>query len=279
MRRERLERLWRAFGNGLFLAIIGIGGTLMAMTVFPAIALATRDPMRRRRRIQYAIHASFRLYCGAIHALRVADVDMVGGERLRGLRGTLIVANHPSLLDVVMIMSQVPNVQCVVKGGLWRNPFFRLTVEGAGYIRNDLDPEALMAACVDTLKAGNNLIVFPEGTRSVAGQPMRLRRGFANVATLAGADVQLLTITCEPPILNKGNPWWRVPETRTRFKLSVGERLDIGQFLRYRYRALAARKLVSFVEHYYSETLGYGKPGTGAEAPDRDGLEARRFVA
>ncbi len=276
---DRLERLWRGFGVGLFLAVIGLGGSLLALSVFPLIALATRDPTRRQRRIQWVMHLSFRLYCAAIHVLRVADVEMRGAERLRGLAGCLIVANHPSLLDVVMIMAMVPRVQCIVKGALWRHPFFRLTVGGAGYIRNDLEPEALMRACAETLAAGNNLIVFPEGTRTVPGARPQFQRGFANIATLAGADLQLIFVTCRPPILHKGNPWWRVPPRRTVFALEVGERLDIGRFLRYRSRPLAARKLVEFLENLYSEKLGHGSVGSGAEAADHFSAEAGRSVA
>lgn len=253
-----LDRIWRAFGIGLFLAVIGLGGSLMAVTLFPLVALVTPNPQRRQRRIQYLLHLSFKAYCGAIRALRVADVEFVGAERLHALHGTLIVANHPSLLDVVMIMAVVPRVQCVVKAALWRNPFFRLTIGGAGYIPNDLDGAALVQACVGTLNAGNNLIIFPEGTRTAAGPRRVFRRGFANIATLAEADVQLVTITCDPPILHKGNPWWRVPPTRSKFTLDVGERLDIRRFLRYRHRSVGARKLVAFLEGYYSERLAHG---------------------
>lgn len=271
---HRIDLIWRAFGTGLFLALIGLGGSTMALTVFPLIALISRDPDQRRRRIQLVIHMSFKLYCRGIHALKVADVRVVGAEQLKNLSGAMIIANHPSLLDVVLIMAAVPNVQCVVKGGLWKNPFFRLTVEGAGYIRNDQEPEALMQACVETLKAGNNLIIFPEGTRTVRGKPMKLHRGFASIAIFAKADLQLIRITCEPPLLHKGNPWWRVPSTRTKFLMEVGERLDIQPFLGYRYRSLSTRKLVAFIEEYYTEKFSHGLIGTRAEAADRLGAEA-----
>ncbi|SEH49897.1 lysophospholipid acyltransferase family protein [Magnetospirillum fulvum] len=273
------ERIWRAFGTGLFLAVIGLGGSLLALTVFPAIALVTRDRDRRQKRIQAVLHRSLRLYCRAIHAFKVADVEMKDTERLKSLTGVMLIANHPSLLDVVMIMAAIPNVQCIVKGGLWRNPFFRLTVEGAGYIRNDQDPETLLRTCIDTLKAGNNLIVFPEGTRTVPGRPIVLRRGFANIAILGEADLQLIRIECTPPILHKGNPWWKVPATRTRFKMEVGDRLDIHNFLGYRYRSLSARKLVEFIEEYYTESHSHGCIGTGAEAADRFVSQPRGCVS
>lgn len=276
---HRLDLIWRGFGTGLFLALIGIGGSFLALTVFPVITLVTRDRERRRSTIQFVLHHSLRLYCFGIHLFRVADVRLKDVERLRDLKGVLIIANHPSLLDVVMIMAATPNVQCVVKGGLWRNPFFRFTVEGAGYLRNDLPPEQLMEACVATLKAGYNLILFPEGTRTVRGTPMRLHRGFANIALEAGADLQLITMTCEPPMLHKGNPWWRAPVTRTTFMMEVGERLDIKRFFGYRYRSLSARKLVEFIENYYSEKLSDEQLGGRAEAVDRFSAETGGLVA
>jgi len=276
---RRLELIWRSFGTGLFLAIIGVVGSLMAMTIFPLIALLSRDRERRRLRIQWVLHMSFKLYCRAIHLMKVADVRVVGAERLRDLKGAMIVANHPSLLDVVMIMAAVPNVQCVVKGGLWKNPFFRLTVEGAGYIRNDLEPEDLVRSCIEALRAGNNLIVFPEGTRTVRGRPMKLHRGFANIALLAEADLQMIRISVEPPLLHKGNPWWRVPETRTEFCMQVCDRLDIKRFMGYRFRSQSSRRLVGFIEEFYAENPNHGCTGTGAETPDRFGPEAGGLVA
>ena len=252
---SRLEKIWRGFGTALFLSVIGIVGTMMAVTLFPVINLITPQIEVKKVRIQKAIQTSFKLYCWAIHFLRIADIKMIDAQRLQELKGVIIVANHPSLLDVVMIMTATHNVQCVVKAGLWRNPFFRLVVQGAGYISNDLDSETLMQTCVDALQSGNNLIIFPEGTRSVRGQAMHLHRGFANIATMANADLQLVTITCDPPALHKGNPWWRVPPRRPCFRLKVGDRLDIKQFMMYPSRPLAARKIVSFVKNYYADAL------------------------
>jgi 1-acyl-sn-glycerol-3-phosphate acyltransferase len=271
---DRLERLWRSFGVGLFLALIGLGGTLMALTVFPLLFLTISDRIKRQRAFQFVLHCSFKLCCFGIKRLRIADLQIVGAQRLASLRGVLIVANHPSLLDVVLIMSIAPRVQCIVKAALWRNPFFRLTLSGADYIRNDLAPEQLLDACRQTLAAGNNLIVFPEGTRTIPGQAPKLQRGFANIAAFAEADLQLITFTCDPPQLFKGNPWWDVPRRRSCLTMEIGERLNITDFLRSRSRPLAARKLVAFLNSYYSEKLGYEPIGTGAEAADRLGAEA-----
>jgi len=158
---------------------------------------------------------------------------------------------------VVMLMSLLPNAQCIVKNQLWNHRFLGPLMRRAGYIRNDLEPEDLLAACQESLAKGQSLIIFPEGTRSEPGQAPKFRRGFANLATLAKAEMQLVTITCTPPTLIKGEPWWKVPPVRPVFRLVVGERLDADSYLGYPHRSLAARKLVQSLERYYAEKLGY----------------------
>ena len=48
--------------------------------------------------------------------------------------GTLIIANHPSLLDVVIFLAHVRRANCVVKESLCKNPFLSAAIAAAGYI-------------------------------------------------------------------------------------------------------------------------------------------------
>lgn len=258
MLRERLGRFWRVAGTGFAFALLFGGGAVLALTAFPLVHLVTPPGPKRRERNQRLIHWVFRFYLRMLLVLRIIDLDVVAGERLSGGAGGMIVANHPSLLDVVLLMALVPRAQCIVKKELWDSPYLGKVVRGTGYIRNDLEPEALLDACRQALEAGDSLIVFPEGTRTVPGEPMRLRRGFANIATLLGAELQLVTITCMPATLIKGEPWWAVPQQRPRFRVEVGDRIDAKDWLGGQHRSLAARKLVRFIEQYYAERLAHG---------------------
>src|SRR3546814_3505509 len=47
-------------------------------------------------------------------------------------------------------------------------------------------PNVLIAACVKTLQDGRRLVVFPEGTRTVPGLPMKLKRGAASIIVRSG---------------------------------------------------------------------------------------------
>ncbi|WP_448207163.1 lysophospholipid acyltransferase family protein [Azospirillum sp. sgz302134] len=262
MLRERLDRLWRLAGTGFAFAFLFGGGAVLALTAFPLVNLVTPAGPLRRERNQRLIHWVFRFYVRMLTTLRIIEVEVVAADRLRagagGMAAGMIVANHPSLLDVVLLMALVPRAQCIVKKELWASPYLGNLVRGTGYIRNDLEPEELLEVCREAVAAGNSLIVFPEGTRTVPGEPMRLRRGFANIATLLGAEIQLVTITCSPPTLIKGEPWWKIPPRRPRFRVEVGDRIDAKAWLGDQYRSLAARKLVRFIEQYYAERLAHG---------------------
>ena len=251
---RRLDYLWRLSATGAAFAFIFFGGGLLAVTMLPLLALL---PGHRRERAQLVIHQTFRFYVTMLQRLGLLRLQIDGLDRLEHPGGRLIVANHPSLLDVVMLMALIPRAQCIVKNQLWRHPLLGPLMRRAGYIRNDLDPELLVAACQDALDQGNSVIIFPEGTRSRPGEAPRFLRGFANLATLTGAPIQLVVITCDPPTLIKGEPWWHIPPAPPQFRLVIGDRLDANIYLRYPHRSLAARKLVQFLEQYYAEQLGY----------------------
>jgi 1-acyl-sn-glycerol-3-phosphate acyltransferase len=167
------------------------------------------------------MHLAMRFHVGLMRTVGVIRTEVRDKAALLP-RGQLIVANHPTLIDVVLLMSLTPDVGCVVKRGLWRNPFLRWPVVWAGYIPNS-DGERLVADCSACLRSGRSLIVFPEGTRTVPGEPMSLKRGAAQIALAAQANVLPVTILCEPLMLNKGVPWYRVPPRPGRYTIAVGQ--------------------------------------------------------
>lgn len=251
---KRLNHCWRLLATGAAFAFIFFGGGVLAVTLLPLLALL---PGRRCQRAQLVIHDLFRFYIWMLRHLGLLDLETEGLERLAVPGGRLVVANHPSLLDVVMLMAIIPKAQCIVKHELWDHRFLGPLVRRAGYIRNDLEPEMLVAACRKELDQGSSLIIFPEGTRTIPGTSPRLLRGFANLATLTGAPIQLVVITCCPPTLVKGEPWWRIPPFKPLFRLVVAELLDADSYLQEQHRSVAARKLVRFVETYFAEKLGH----------------------
>ena len=240
---SRLNRLWRIVATGLCFTCFGLGGLVLRLVVFPLFVLVVRDRARRSAWARATVRNSFRLFVGLMCAVGVCSLEVVGRERLER-RGLLILANHPSLIDVVFLMALVRHADCIVKGALVRNPFTRGPVRAAGWVCNDSGP-GLVDDCIASLRAGNNLIIFPEGTRTPAGAALgRMQRGAANLAVRGGFAITPVRIHSAPRMLAKGVKWWRVPARAGHFRVEVGADIPIDAHLEdAAAHALAARRL------------------------------------
>ena len=251
-RLARLERYWRVLATGFSFVTFGIGGIVLWALVFPVLNLFVWQKDRRTAWARSIIRYSFRGFVSLMRGLGVLRYELIGLERLeRG--GLLILANHPTLIDTVFLMAFVKRADCIVKNRLWNNPFTRGPVRAASYISNEQGPE-LLEACIATLNAGNNLIVFPEGTRTPANGVISLKRGAANIAVRGACAVTPVVICCQPPTLGKGEKWWSVPERFVQFRIEVKEDIPIQQFIDAgRTEVMAARDLTDYLQHYFTK--------------------------
>ena len=117
----RLNRVWRGAMTGVCFALFGLGGLLLSLIWFNLLLIVIRNKPRRRRLARRSIAASFRLFLAVVRAVGVLDYRIEGGDILRQERGCLVVANHPSLIDYVMLASIMPETDCMVKSALLKN--------------------------------------------------------------------------------------------------------------------------------------------------------------
>ena len=141
----------------------------------------------------------------------------------------IYICNHPTLIDVVFLISQIPGVVCVVKEGVWNNPCMALAVRTAGYLPNR-SPEQIIDHCTENIIEGGSVLVFPEGTRSLPQGVREFKRGAARIAINAGCQIVPLFLTCTPPTLAKGQAWYHMADQCCDLKLEGGEPLDLGSF-------------------------------------------------
>jgi 1-acyl-sn-glycerol-3-phosphate acyltransferase len=246
---ERLNHAWRVIGTGISFASFGVGGVLLWLLVFPAISLGVRDPERRGRVARKVISRTFGSFVELMRVLGVLTWEVRGAERLQR-RGLLVLANHPTLIDVVFLVSLIPDADCVVKSRLARNPFTRGPIRATGYICND-SGAGLVQDCIASLRSGKNLVIFPEGTRTRRDVPQPLQRGAANIAIRGAVDITPVRIKCTPPTLGKGEKWYRVPSRRFHVSLDVGDDLAVAPFLDGATEAMAARRLTDYLTGYF----------------------------
>lgn len=252
----RLEYAWRAAGTGFCFAVFGIVSVLAGVTLFPLLCLTARDAEHARRRAQALTHRWFGLFSRMMAAMRCIRFEIHGAERLRQ-RGVMIVANHPSLIDVVLLLGVLPEVDCIMKQAIFDNWFMRRPARWLGYIAQS-SPEQLFTDAQAALAKNHSLLVFPEGTRTVPGQPIRMQHGAARMAVEAGATILPVTIAVTPPHLFKHQPWWRPPVRVPHYVLTVGEPYPASRFLKEAdgVPSVAARRLSRHWEQYFAARTG-----------------------
>lgn len=239
----------------MLFTLFAAGGIVGGVTAFPLIALVSRDEKVRTRRARAMVQRSFAAFLRLMKVARVARfaIEPEAARQLSEEHGTIIVANHPTLLDVVMLLAHTEQANCVVKAQLWRNPFLKWGVRAANYIPND-DLDTLMSLCERALREGEVLVVFPEATRTMPDQPIVLQRGAAQIALRAEASLRIVHIKCDPATLSKGEPWYRIPEAQPCFSLKVNGRLAARDYLqRGSNLAVAARRLTQDLQEQLSE--------------------------
>jgi 1-acyl-sn-glycerol-3-phosphate acyltransferase len=157
----------------------------------------------------------------------------------------ILVANHPTYIDAVLMMSQWHNLFCLTKVDVMANPWVAAMARSAGYESN-VNPSQLIENCVRRLREGENLLVFPEGTRTTTPPIGSLKRGFAVVAGEAQAPVVPIIVTTQNgTFLSKGQPFFVLfPPLPLSYRFSLGPefRLEPNE---------SARDFCQRVENYF----------------------------
>jgi 1-acyl-sn-glycerol-3-phosphate acyltransferase len=152
----------------------------------------------------------------------IFDIRFPEAEKLRDLRATVLAPNHPSLIDAVILLSIVPNTVCIMRANLIESPFLGGAARLAGFVPNDKGP-ALVRHGIEKIRAGENLLIFPEGTRTEAQAINSFKHGFALIAKKTGAPIQTIFIEREGRYLSKGMALLSFGRPPFRFRLHLGE--------------------------------------------------------
>lgn len=257
---QMLHFVWRLLATGYCFFFFVVGGLLMSLTLLPLVQIAARTKKSRIRHSRQVVLFIWRFFVWQMCFLGLISVSVENVERLKHTQGKLVIANHPSLIDVILLYALMPNTCCVVKAELWRHPMIGGVIRAMGCIQN-ASAEDLFADCQEEARAGASILLFPEGTRTEANKPLEFQRGAANIAIRCDMDVVPVFIFCDPPTLRKGEPWYRIPKRRAEFRLYVQEDIIVwdvqgmGEAGLEHSQAKSTRQLNRYFETYFLEGL------------------------
>jgi 1-acyl-sn-glycerol-3-phosphate acyltransferase len=225
----RAVRSWiRCAGEYVFFwfGLLLFGLSCLIWSLLAAVLYRVLPADLGRRVGQHAIMRGFRTYLAVMEAMGLFRCDLKALDSVREAGPMVIAPNHPSLLDIVVVSSRLPRIVCITKAALWNNIFLGGSVRLAGYIRNDA-PVNLVKQAVSSLHDGQQLLVFPEGTRTQHGAIGDLKGGFLLMARRANVPVQTVFLEYNSNFLRKGWPLFRKPPVPVVVSARLGRRFMV----------------------------------------------------
>jgi 1-acyl-sn-glycerol-3-phosphate acyltransferase len=173
-----------------------------------------------------------KFFVSFMHFLGCIDLETDNCENYRHLSSKIIVANHPSLLDIVILLSLIPNADCIVNAKLTHNIIVRGVINQL-YIINSLDFIDLLTTCTESLGHGNCLIIFPEGTRTPRTGKVTIKKGAARIALDCGCGIIPIHIGGTDKYgLGKGDPWTGFnPRERYVYRITMGTEINPEKYI------------------------------------------------
>ena len=231
--KQKANYIWRVGATGLSFASFGLGGVAIGALIAPMVKLSSQDLDIRTQRTQKVIKHSFKGFTEMMVKLGIMTDEVEGVEKLQQSQQELVIANHPTLIDVVVLIGLMERANCVVKQTLWSNPFTKGPVQNAGYILN-AGSEQFIQDCVSKLQQDHaaSLLIFPEGTRTAKGEQLNdFQRGAANIALRAGVPIRPVLITCTPSTLTKNEKWYHIPDRPFHIQVKVLDAIRVEDVL------------------------------------------------
>lgn len=236
---------WSAYeyvAMALGLTALGVLGMVSLPLALILLALPTPIRIPTGRRLIASTMAIYLLFLKTFCAVRI---DASGLRALQASRPLIIIANHPSLLDAVVLLAMLPHAACVMKGSLKRNLFVGPMTRLSGYVDNR-DPMALVRRACEELDSGAQILLFPEGTRTRSAPINPFGEAAALISSRSGVAVQTLLIEFDKPYLGKGWSLFKKPSLPLRITVKPGERFDAPE---------SRLALTGKLESYYREVL------------------------
>ena len=138
------------------------------------------------------------------------QVDVEGLEHLQQDQAQILIANHQGFFDIFALSGFLPlQIRWMAKSSLFKIPFVGWSITASGYIPVDRSNRKksyqAFLTTIEKLKAGNSIVIFPEGTRSEDGTIGPFKKGSLLLSVRSGAPLVPVTLLGTGSIIKKGS--------------------------------------------------------------------------
>ncbi len=218
--------LWRLYE--IFVMVFGLGllALICLLSIPLFLPLYVVLPRRWHRPVsRHIVRYAFQAYLATLHWVCQIRTDL---HELAGLQEEgplIIIANHPSLLDAVMLLSCSPKGSCVLKASLLHNPLYGVGARMARYVSNE-DPRRMIEGACRELQHGAHFILFPEGGRSRELPISSLSSACILLSKQSRVPIQTVILEFSTPYLGKHWGLFTPPVLPLTIRARLGRRFE-----------------------------------------------------
>ncbi len=171
-----------------------------------AWALLVKNTEIKFQRWNSSFYRIFFRVVGATMPRQKIEVD----KRVADITSSVVVCNHLSYLDPLLLISLFPRHRTIVKTRFFSTPIFGWMIAKSGYLPATGEGRlaGLMIRQMETmdhyLQDGGNLFIFPEGTRSRDGRIGEFNTGAFKIARMCKAPLYVLKLSNTDKLFTPG---------------------------------------------------------------------------
>lgn len=256
------RQIFRILLVGLCFALFGSICLIGNIFFIPLILLRLHRFLSVQNLSRDIVRYSWRFFLWCANILGVIKCEYSGFEKLNSRDSRqnpndspkdsndsrIFIANHPSLLDVVLIIAKIRRINCVVKADLCKNPFLFAAIKASGYIPNSAN-EILLQNSLSALNRGESLLIFPEGTRTK--DSIIFHKAASYIAINAAQSLAMIFIKMRPRSLKKGEKWYHTQ--KMKYSVILRDMWDLQRFAPNMLNPLRVRELHKRLSEIYKE--------------------------
>lgn len=228
-----LPRFVRAALMGMLFFFFFAGSPVIALVIFPWLRLTSGQ--RFKDRSTHLLYLGMWFIGRAARLLGLVDLDLPGmPASIDRQKPYVLVSNHPTYIDMIVILGTFPELTCVTNGRWWKHWALGRLLRATNYLPGPgsglPESDEMLESMVSHLKSGHPLLVFPEGQRSLPDRLRRFRRGAVEAAVAANVPIVPLFMAIDQPYLTKNVPLWRPPARPLKYTFEWQEPIDPAAF-------------------------------------------------
>lgn len=209
------------YASALFM--FTVGAILLGILIFPTVKIFSKGEKDYKQRCAAIVN---KLWCFLIKYLKLTQIiDFEYDKKITKIENKIIVASHPSFIDIVLLIALIPNSLCLVKTSILNNFIMRNIVKSL-YITNDGTIDDFLAKSKKALDYGFNIIIFPTGKRVDEGEAVQIHKGAAKLSILTKKSIVPIKITTSEPFLTKNRSIFQIGKNIVKFKLEIAEEIN-----------------------------------------------------